>query len=71
MTLPLLLLMIVIFMIHPGRARSAHNRLLLDGLYRMLSRTTSTSQGRRVPFFLGSLGFLFFICLSWRYELVA
>jgi hypothetical protein len=30
--------------------------------YRMLSTTTSTSQGRRVPFFFGLFVFLFFIC---------
>jgi hypothetical protein len=34
--------------------------------YRMLSMTTSTSQGRSVPFFFGLFGFLFFICLSCR-----
>jgi hypothetical protein len=30
--------------------------------YRMLSTTTSTSQGRSVPFFFGLVVFLFFIC---------
>jgi hypothetical protein len=30
----------------------------------MLSTTTSTSQGRSVPFFFGLFGFLFFIAVS-------
>jgi hypothetical protein len=30
----------------------------------MLSTMTSTSQGRRVPLFFGSLGFLFLIAVS-------
>ena len=32
--------------------------------------TTSTSQGRSVPFFFGLFVFLFFICLSWLTELM-
>jgi hypothetical protein len=31
-------------------------------VYRALSMTTSTSQGRSVPFFFGLVVFLFFIC---------
>ena len=61
LTLPLLFLMTVIFMtllVAPhGRDPSVGER---SG-YRMLSMTTSTSQGRSVPSFFGSFGFLFFI----------
>jgi len=50
-TLPLLFLMTVIFM--SGSPAP----------YRKLSTTTSTSQGRSVPFFFGLVVFLFFIAL--------
>ena len=36
---------------------------MLEKGYRTLSMTTSTSQGRSVPFFFGLFVFLFFICL--------
>ena len=64
-TLPLLFLTTVIFMARSFGALAAPNVLRewgVNGLrYRRLSTTTSTSQGRSVPFFLGFCVFLPFM----------
>jgi hypothetical protein len=61
LTLPLLFLMTVIFMNSLLGALQARAIVGERIGYRMLSTTTSTSQGRSVPFFFGLFGFLFFI----------
>jgi hypothetical protein len=63
-TLPLLFLITVIFMARSFGARRAPNvlREWVNGRrYRRLSTTTSTSQGRSVPFFFGFCVFLPFM----------
>ena len=60
-TLPLLFLMTVIFMTDSLCARRARNAEWVTRIrYRRLSMTTSTSQGRSVPFFLSLGVFLLF-----------